>query len=817
MSTELTIKTMLPVLTNRKLSERYMTIQNTTFVGIDFGTSTTVVSIAVLGKDNEPLTVKPIELNQKLSDGAIFSSYKVPSVIAWYKNELIIGEGAAQLKFKLRQGKNIWHSFKMELGEDAGCKYPNSELGKNHNKITILNPIDASKVFFKYLKVQIERYIKANKLPSNIQYAVSIPASFEANQRKDLVDSLESNGFMINKQSLIDEPNAAFLSYVAKTSLERKFLQIPQDYFPNILVFDFGAGTCDISILELGVDNNGVYSKNIAISRFEKLGGNDIDKLIAVDILLPQLLEGTRLSSDDFRTRELNELIIPKLLAAAERLKIKLSDQISLQSTVKNLTELSLMKDYVSLGKSIEIETRKGFLSISEPKLSYKEFADINSVFTNENNKKSIHRINEEVEFISIFTPINTALKKANITNEDIDYVLFIGGSSKNQFIQEAVSNYFPKSEILLPNDLQAHVSSGAAIHSLIYNGFGKNVIQPITSESIMLITKDGHRETIDTIVEAGTVIPSDIKIIENLSPQKEGQEIIELPICVGSKNKMLYNIKLISDDSSGFPISTSVKLEIEVNADKMLLIRAMAGNKKIMVEPLNPFANKEMTTEERIRYKAEKDFNLECLRNGGEPTLSALQTLCDAYEAIGMDFKAAETLEQIEEMFPGNGNLNNIGLHYSNAGKNEKAIIFYKIAMAKEPCATTAFSIAMKYKQSDRAKYLEYLEKAHELDLLHNPSAYSLGKEYIKSGKKKAGKKLLQDAFDRWKVKFESNNMKKWDYSWFSSCARALDKDDYADYIEECEPKQNLDKMYNINNLTQFKQKQGEKNVCPG
>lgn len=94
MSTELTINNLLPVLTTGKLSDKNATILNTTFVGIDFGTSTTVVSIAVLGKNKEPLIVKPIELNQKLSDGAIFSSYKVPSVIAWYNNNLIVGEGA---------------------------------------------------------------------------------------------------------------------------------------------------------------------------------------------------------------------------------------------------------------------------------------------------------------------------------------------------------------------------------------------------------------------------------------------------------------------------------------------------------------------------------------------------------------------------------------------------------------------------------------------------------------------------------------------------------------------------------------------------
>ena len=136
----------------------------------------------------------------------------MPSVVAWYNNNLLVGEGASQLKFKLRQGKNLWHSFKMEFGEDVGCKYPNSELGKNHENLTILNPTDVAKIFFKYLKVQIERYIQTNNLPSNAKYAVSIPASFEANQRKDLVESLESNGFRIDKQSLIDEPNAAFLS-----------------------------------------------------------------------------------------------------------------------------------------------------------------------------------------------------------------------------------------------------------------------------------------------------------------------------------------------------------------------------------------------------------------------------------------------------------------------------------------------------------------------------------------------------------------------------------------------------------------------------
>lgn len=803
MSKELSIREFLPV---KKDSG---SLNDKTFIGIDFGTSTTVVSIATFNNGNEPIHVETIDLNQKLADGAIYSSYKVPTVIAWDNNNILIGEGAKQLKFKLRQGKNLWHSFKMELGEDVGCKYPNSELGKEHEKFTILNPVDASKLFFKYLKVQIDRYVKSKSLPTRMEFAVSIPASFEANQRRDLITSLSANGIDVSKQSLIDEPNAAFLSYVTQNN-GGKAIHITDGYYPNVLVFDFGAGTCDISILEVGKDNNGVYSKNIAVSRFEKLGGDDLDRLIAVDILLPQLLEDKELTIDDFRTREIKELLIPKLLASAERLKVMVSENFSLQLTGRSLQETAFLNDYVSLSKSIEIDTKHGVLRIEEPKLTYKDFAGVNSVFTKQNEKLPSLRIEKELDFVSIFNPIKSALKKAKLSKEDIDYVLFIGGSSKNPFVLNAVGEFFHDAEKLVPRDLQAHVSAGASIHSLIYNGFGENVIQPITSEPIMLITKDGYKDIIEPIVEAGTVIPSDVKIINNLSPQKEGQEMIELPICVGSKNKLLYNIKLTAPDKSGFSMSTEVKLQIEINADKMLMIKASAGNKNVMVEPLSPFSNKELTTEDRIKLKAEREFNLECERNGGEPTYESLENLYQVYKKIGLEFKAAETLEQIEEVFPNKGNLNNLGLHYSNAGKTDKALKFYDKSLQQSPSATTSFNMATQYKRKDEKKYQEYLEKAQELSPKHNPSAYSLGEHYISKGKKEEGEKLLNESFNRWQEKFEKNEMQTWDYSWFASCAKALGKSDFAEHILECEPKQELNKMYSSENLTQFKEEQG-------
>ena len=810
MSKKLSIDGLFPVLTNEKLSERYSGVYNTTYVGIDFGTSTTVVSIAYMSKGSQPIVVKPIELNMKLEDGSTFSSYKIPSVVAWYKNNIIIGEGAKKLKYKLRQGKNLWHSFKMELGEDVGCKYPNSELGKSHPVITILNPTDVSALFFKYLKAQIDKYVRTNNLPANIQYAVSIPASFEANQRKDLILSIESNGIMINKQSLIDEPNAAFLSYILNSEKNNQQITLQEDYFPNILVFDFGAGTCDISILELGQDNNGIYSKNIAISRFEKLGGDDMDKLIAVDVLLPQLLKSKGLSPEDFRTRELKELIIPKLLPSAERLKIQICEMVSLQSTTKAISEFTTSNEFVSIGKSIEVETSKGLLSLHEPKMSLQEFVKINTVFTRQNDNLPAKRVEKEFEFVSIFNPIRSALKKANLGVDDIDYVLFIGGSSKNPFIQHAVSDYFPNSEKLIPSDLQAHVSTGSALHSMIYNGFGKNIISPITSEPIMIITKDGYIEKVEPIIEAGTVIPSELKLIDNLTPQREGQESIELPICVGSKSKILYNIKLFNPEGNGFRLTDKIKLEFEINADKLLFIRASAAEVCVMVQPISPFSNKEMTTEERIVYKAEREFNLAVEKNGGEPSLEALKQLHKAYESVSYHFKAAETLEQINELFPGKSNLNNIGLHYSNAGKKEKAIKYYELALQQNPSATTAFNLAMQYKYSDKVKYKSYIMKALSINPEDLTSSYSLGMIYRENGEQENGDKLLEIAFGKWKKKFESNKMESWDFSWFASCAKALGKHDYAKHIEESAPEENLNKIYKSENLSQLKQDDG-------
>lgn len=791
----LSLKSMLPSALNTQLATK------ATFVGIDFGTSTTVVSIATKENGQEKIKTLPIKLTQILEDGTIYQSEKLPSVIAWYNGRLLVGEGASNLKYTLTKGKNIWFSFKMEIGEDLGAKYYNSEVGGMEG-IKIRNPKDCVRVFFMYLNMLIKKYCQDNELSDNIMYAVSIPASFEANQRKELMEALESNGMNISKQSLIDEPNAAFISYIHDSEDSEKPLLISPHYNTKVIVFDFGGGTCDISILEIGKSANGLYSKNVAISKFTKLGGDDVDRYITFKYILPRFLEANNVSEDDFRTKEL-QYIATQLYKVSERLKILLCKKISNQMyklEIPAYIKTSTDKETITI--PVSVETKKGLLTQSEFFLSTKELVEVMSVFMKSSRIPT--SIKGQEEYNNIFMPIDSAIKKANVRKSEIDYVLLIGGSAQNPFIQEALKNHFDDSEILVPQDLQTHVSKGAAIHSLLMNGMNKCIIQPITSEPIFVITKD---TTNKVLIPAGTTIPCDTIVIDDLMPTKDHQEAIELPICVGNENKILFNLKITRD--GGFLTTAQVTLALEITADKLLLAKAHCMGVNCMVEPQNPFANKELSTEERIVLRAEREANIETERNGGIPTKNCLITLRKAYEDAGNDFKAAETLEQQNEIYPNPGDYNLIGVYYHNSGNKDKAIDFFERALDHNPedywpnfnLGNTLF-----YKDPKRSRL--YLNKAYDLNPSEPCINILLGRLDLCEGKEAEAKEKFQIAYDRYEQRWKANSLNNSDYGWFASVAEELGKKDKAYEIRSAKPKIEQTSYYDEENLTQTRTK---------
>lgn len=786
----LSIRSLLPIISEAKLDK------GSTFVGIDFGTSTTVVSIASQVNGEKKIKTLPIKLTQILEDGTKYQSEKLPSVIAWFNGKLLVGEGASNLKYTLTKGKNIWFSFKMEIGEDLGAKYYNSEVGDMAG-IKIRNPKDCVRVFFMYLKMLITKYCQDNGLSDNIHYAVSIPASFEANQRKELMEALETNGMTISKQSLIDEPNAAFISYVHDSEDSEKPLLISPHYNSKVLVFDFGGGTCDISILEIGKSATGLYSKNIAISKFTKLGGDDVDRYITYKYIMPRFFEYNDVKAEDFRTKE-KQFIATQLYKVAERLKILMSKRIANQmyqleipEHYKNSTERE------TINVAVTVDTMKGTLTQGSFFLTAKELSDTMQVFMKKSRIAT--QIKGQEDYNNIFMPIDSAIQKANVKRDEIDYVLLIGGSAQNPFIQETLNKDFDDSQILVPQDLQTHVSKGAAIHSLLMNGMNRCIIQPITSEPILVITKDTHPRV---IMPAGSVIPSDTAIIDDLVTSRDSQDVIELPICVGNANKMLFNLRI--ELQGGVPVNTPVQLAIEINADKLLLAQASCMGIQCMVEPQNPFANKELTTEERIVLVAERQANLEAEQNHGTPTKNGLRKLREAYIKAGNSFRAAETLELQTELYPSPDNYNEIGVLYSNAGVEDKAIEFYERAYQNNPESSSInFNLGHSLMRKDPQRARQLINKAYEKNPTDSATMITLARMERQAGNGVRAKELEEQAYDMLMRKWKTETLASHEYSWLSSLASDLGHYDIARQVRQSQPGLEAEKYYDEENLT--------------
>lgn len=770
-----------------------------TYVGIDFGTSTTVASVAVMSPDGI-FRVVPLDIEYKDETGRRSTSQKTPTVIACIDGRPIFSGAAERFKYHLTKDKDIWYSFKMELGEDLGNKYSDSVLGDD-SPFQVRNPKEATALFFYWLKHQIESAVDKLGYPSEIEYAVTIPASFEANQRRDLVEALRDNGISVKDQVLIDEPNAAFLGYIVDSARNGNPICVPENDNLNVLVFDYGAGTCDISILEIGKDWRGIYSKNRAISKFDKCGGDDIDRFIAEKYLLPKILMANGKSEQELRTKDCKK-IVTHLMKPAELIKIKICENVSLKSTADGLSRLGNSDEVVSLAQTINFETRIGRLILDNPGISYSQFNEAMKTFLNRESH-SVSRHGGD-EYNSVFTNIHSALSKANMDKDDIDYVLLIGGSSYNPYLQYALHCYFSESDLLIPCNLQTHVSQGAAIHSLLFNALGLNIINPITSEKILVVLRDGE---VKTLIPAGTVIPIDVQVSDGLVVPNAGQKLVEVPICVGSKNQILSVLKITCPRHEGYHKNERVTIDLHLTPDKLLKAGVWIDGERYDIVPVNPFANRELTATEAAVIKAQRAVNDDASKNWGKAGKKSMMDLAEAYGRSGDYYRQAETLEEINERYPGSVSNNEIHVAYSNAGQEEKAMAYIEKEYKAHPQnSTICFNYGLMFRYKDKEKYLGLLKRAYDIEPSDPTHMAAYGIELCEQGRSVEGMPLVNKAVNKWKVKLKNNSFHSWEYGWFKSAARVAGHNELIPLISRAEkgsssPYEN-ENLLNINNV---------------
>lgn len=163
----------------------------------------------------------------------------------------------------------------------------------------------------------------------------------------------------------------------------------------------------------------------MAISKFTALGGDDIDLAIAKKFLIDQLLGDTKY---DIEGHDIDEILIPKLKATAENLKIDINKWL----IHKGFGDLDKIFNYADIGfetlsiKEVKLRKDKSF-DLDKPKLYLHDFANVMEEFVGE--------YHEEYSKHHIIAPIYDALQKAELIADDLDTVLFIGGSSKSPLV----------------------------------------------------------------------------------------------------------------------------------------------------------------------------------------------------------------------------------------------------------------------------------------------------------------------------------------------------------------------------------------------
>ncbi len=693
------------------------------YIGIDFGTSTSVVSLVSL-EENGTIIAQPLTLEQPLELGGTLAHHLINTVLVWHNGKLLFGQDAHRLRQKHLEGWNVFSSFKMRLGVDIGPTYPETALKRGKGlPFAIEDANDATREFFKCLLTAVRQALAEQDQPADLRIAVSVPASFEANQRRDLLQAMAAAGLKVTEHSLIDEPNAAFLSYLREASLTEEetspLMERVREGSANILVYDFGAGTCDISILTVDTSQGAVKSRNRAISRFTALGGDNFDRAIARDVLLPQLLEDT--PGFDPEYRDIEERLIPLLQPSAERLKIAICTWLA----DRNLETLDQMREqkaepFVDLPTpSLKLRGRE--IHLNAPSLSLAQLADVFAPFMEE--------YDPDISTKHLFAPVDDALKKAGIQPDDLDAVLFIGGSSANPVVRRAVMNHLPNTvQVLVPSDLRSHVSVGAALHSLGLHALGQDVIQPITSESIFIITRGGGREI---LIPASSEVPTKTPCEIHCGVAEEEQREVELPICVGSRDKLLGVLRIISD--TGFHKGEPITVHAHITRDKILEVEALVAGTTVRASLMNPLANRELNEQEKAMLIAKQRLNTALLQYGSKPPVSVVIDYAyaameaEAFEIAADMFRAAERIDASLDC------ATNIGYCYGRAGKRERSIEWAKQAYQRQKSPLTAYNLSV---DAHGTRKETLLRQALEYDSEYVPALHALGFLLLDQGK---------------------------------------------------------------------------------
>ena len=516
------------------------------YIGIDLGTSTCEIAYYSNGQ---------AKLIPDMNGDII-----IPSYVGIAPNGEFVYGRVAKHQFIARR-KYTTREFKRLMGTNSKI-----ELGDKY-----YSPEEISAMMLAYLKKSAENYLH-EKISEVI---VTVPANFDDNQRSATMKAIEMSGLRCER--IINEPTAAAITYGLDNIDEES----------TILVFDFGGGTLDITILEM---YDGVLEVKSSYGDTQ-LGGKDLDekmKEIVID----------KLRAKGVTVREQDSEMMAKVYAAAEDLKIKLSTESKASVEIENLiVEDGLDTRYAgSQSKDLIIAKSRATSTIeSANKNQNTRFVDITIEVSRQEFEQKIEHLVERAENV-----LKEALKAAHMSVGNIDNVILVGGTTKVPIVRKRIEKLMNKR---LRTDLEPDtaIARGAAIQIAIKNRL-------INSESGLLVT-DVCPYSLGTeisqivnnfvmegiyheMIKRNTTIPCEKK--DEFVPVYNGQEemIVDVYQTLNENCKFVSDAKLIGE----FAIKLAPDLPIDENVVSVTYSYDINGNLQVSAKHLTTGVTEKLT-----------------------------------------------------------------------------------------------------------------------------------------------------------------------------------------------------------------------------